>query len=252
LAGANNTETGWGLTGETWQAMASLGRYDPERTWFGLGDLDLGTHLFRTGRLAEGAGLAEITGEITRAWGIGVHILPMTDDPVETRIELAEGGEIAFQDYFVRHHHSVEVRGVRLAGIEDARPAAGVLEALRDSARVVIAPSNPIVSIGPVLGIVGVMEAMRARRDDVIAISPIVAGAALKGPADRMLTELGHESSVVGVARLYAEVAATLVIDTADAALAGAVEDVGMRCVVAPTVMSGPFESAALAAVTIR
>ncbi|MGE0794780.1 MAG: 2-phospho-L-lactate transferase CofD family protein, partial [Acidimicrobiia bacterium] len=158
----------------------------------------------------------------------------------------------AFQDYFVRRRHDVAVRAVRLVGIEGARPAPGVVDALRQASRIVIAPSNPIVSIGPVLGVAGVMEVLRARRDDVVAISPIVAGAALKGPADRMLTELGHEASVVGVARLYAEVASTLVVDTADAALAGAVEDAGMRCVIAPTVMHGPFESAALAAVTIR
>ncbi|MGE3835147.1 MAG: 2-phospho-L-lactate transferase [Acidimicrobiia bacterium] len=252
LAGAGNPDTGWGLAGETWQAMDALRRYDPDRAWFGLGDRDLGTHLFRTARLVDGAGLAEITGEITRAWGIGVHVVPMSDDPVETRIELDGGEEVAFQDYFVRRRHDVAVRAVRLVGIEGARPAPGVVDALRQASRIVIAPSNPIVSIGPVLGVAGVMEVLRARRDDVVAISPIVAGAALKGPADRMLTELGHEASVVGVARLYAEVASTLVVDTADAALAGAVEDAGMRCVIAPTVMHGPFESAALAAVTIR
>jgi LPPG:FO 2-phospho-L-lactate transferase len=252
LAAAGNLETGWGLAGETWQAMEMLRRYDPDRAWFGLGDRDLGTHLFRTARLVEGAGLTEITAEIAKAWGLGLRILPMTDDLVETKIELEDGTEIAFQDYFVRLHHDVVVKAVRLAGIEGARPARGVIEALESAARIVIAPSNPIVSIGPVLGIPGVMAALRARRDDVVAVSPIIAGAALKGPADRMLTELGHESSVVGVARLYAELAATLVVDTADAARIDAVEDAGMRCVVAPTVMHGPYESAALAAVTLR
>lgn len=252
LAGAGNLETGWGLAGETWQAMDMLRRYDPERAWFSLGDRDLGTHLFRTARLGEGAGLAQVTAEITRAWGIGIRILPMTDDPVATRLELMTGEEIAFQDYFVRRQHAVPVRSVRLDGIESAEPAAGVLQTLRESARVVIAPSNPIVSIGPVLGVGGIGDELRARRDDVVAISPIVAGAALKGPADRMLAELGHESSVVGVARLYAEIASVLVVDTADAELASAVEDTGMRCVVAPTVMHGPYEAAALAAVSLR
>jgi LPPG:FO 2-phospho-L-lactate transferase len=252
LANAGNAETGWGLAGESWQAMEMLRRYDPERAWFGLGDRDLGTHLFRTARLAEGAGLTEITAEIVKAWSLGLRILPMTDDLVETKIELEDGTEIAFQDYFVRLHHAVAVKAVRLAGIEGARAAPGVIEALESAARIVIAPSNPIVSIGPVLGIPGVTAALRARRDDVVAVSPIIAGAALKGPADRMLVELGHESSVIGVARLYAELAATLVVDTADEALARGVEDAGMHCVVAPTVMHGPYESAALAAVTIR
>lgn len=252
LAGAVNAEGGWGLKGETWQALELLRRYDPERAWFGLGDRDLGTHLYRTGRLAEGATLTEVTAEITAAWSLGLRIAPVTDDEVATRVELEEGGEVGFQDYFVRRRHAVAVRSVRFAGIEAARPAPGVLDALTTADRVVLAPSNPIVSIAPVLGVAGVREALAARRADVVAVSPIVAGAALKGPADRMLTELGHEASVVGVAGLYADVAATLVVDTADAALAGEVERAGMRCVVAPTVMHGPEQAAALALVTIR
>jgi LPPG:FO 2-phospho-L-lactate transferase len=251
LAGAVNGETGWGLTGETWQAMESLRAYDADRAWFNLGDRDLGTHLFRTGRLAEGATLAEVTDQIAARWELGLRLLPMTEDEVATRITVEDEGEIGFQDYFVGRHHSVAVSAVRFAGIESAVPAAGVLDAIASATRVVIAPSNPIVSIGPVLAVPGIRAAVAARRDDVIAISPIIAGAALKGPADRLLTELGHESSVVGVARIYAEVAGTLVIDTADADLASAVEAEGLRCVVAPTIMSGPPEAAALAKVTL-
>jgi LPPG:FO 2-phospho-L-lactate transferase len=156
-------------------------------------------------------------------------------------------GEIGFQDYFVRRRHSVAVRAVRVRGAEAARLGPGVLDALRDAEVVVICPSNPIVSIGPVLAVPGVRQAVVARRTSVVAVSPIVAGVALKGPADRLLAELGHEVSVVGVARLYAPLAATLVVDEADAALAPAVEAAGMRCVVTPAVMRGPAEAAALA-----
>jgi LPPG:FO 2-phospho-L-lactate transferase len=251
LAGAVNPETGWGLAGETWQAMASLQAYDAERTWFNLGDLDLGTHLYRTGRLAEGASLSTVTAEITRRWALELQLLPMTETEVETRVTVEGDGEIGFQEYFVGRRHSVPVSAVRFRGVENALAADGVLEAIGDAARIVIAPSNPIVSIGPILAVPGVRTGLARRRDDVVAISPIIAGAALKGPADRLLVELGHEASVVGVARLYQEIAATLVVDTADEALAEAVEAEGVHCVVAPTIMHGPAEAAALAKVTL-
>ncbi len=259
LAGLVNPEAGWGLAGESWTVMGALERFagvappgsQAATTWFRLGDRDLATHLYRAGRLAEGADLATVTAEIARALGVGVRLLPMTGDPVETRVGVAGEGEVGFQDYFVRRRHAVPVTGVRFAGVESARPAAGVLEAVAGAGVVVIAPSNPIVSIGPILGVPGVRDALRARRRSVVAVSPIVAGAALKGPADRMLAELGHEPSVVGVARLYAEVAGTLVVDTADAGRAGEVEAAGVACVVAPTVMHGPDEAAALARATL-
>jgi LPPG:FO 2-phospho-L-lactate transferase len=250
LAGAINPGTGWGLDGETWQAMESLRAYDPERAWFNLGDRDLGTHLFRTGRLAEGASLTEVTAEIVARWGLGLRLLPMTEDTVATRF-VVDDGEIGFQDYFVRRRHAVPVSAVRIDGIGSAAPTPGVLEALASANRIVVAPSNPIVSIGPVLAVPGVRDAVAARRDDVVAVSPIIAGATVKGPADRLMSELGHEPSVVGVARLYADAVGTLVIDDADADLAGAVEATGVRCVVAPTFMHGPPEAAALAEVTL-
>ena len=251
LAGAVSAERGWGLEGETWAAMGALARYPSSLGWFNLGDRDLATHLFRTQRLREGATLSEATAEIAQAWGVAVTLLPMTDDAVETRMDVEGEGEIGFQEYFVGRRHAVAVRGVRFDGAGAARPAPGVLEALRDAVRVVICPSNPIVSVGPVLAVPGVRATVEAGRDRVVAVSPIVAGAALKGPADRLLAELGHEVSVVGVARLYAPLAACLVVDEADAALAPAVEAEGMRCVVAPTIMRGRAEAAALARVVI-
>ncbi len=247
LAGAISRARGWGLEGETWTAMEALGRYPSRLAWFGLGDRDLATHLFRTQRLGDGAPLSTVTAEIAAAWGVDVSILPVTDDRLETLMDVEDEGEIGFQDYFVRRSHSVAVKGVRFRGAETARPAPGVLDAVQAAGVVVICPSNPIVSIGPLLAVPGVREAVVARRERTVAVSPIVAGAALKGPADRLLAELGHEVSVVGVARLYAPLAATLVVDHADAALAPAVEAVGMRCVVTPTVMRGPAEAAALA-----
>ncbi len=251
LAGAVSRERGWGLEGETWAAMEALGRYPSGLSWFSLGDRDLATHLYRTQRLHEGALLSAVTAEIAAAWDVGVTMLPVTDDPLETLMDVEGEGEIGFQDYFVRRRHAVPVRGVRFRGADVAQPAPGVLDALRTAEVVVICPSNPLVSIAPVLALPAVREVVAARREEVVAVSPIVAGAALRGPADRLLRELGHDVSVVGVARLYSGVAATLVVDEADAALAPAVEEAGMRCVVAPTVMRGAAEAAALARVVM-
>ena len=251
LAGAVSRERGWGLEGETWAAMEALGRYPSSLSWFSLGDRDLATHLFRTQRLAEGAPLSTVTAAIVAAWGVVVSVLPVTDDRLETLMDVEDEGEIGFQDYFVRRRHAVAVRGVRFRGASAAKPAPGVLEALDTAEVVVICPSNPVVSIGPLLAVPGVRDVVAARRDQVVAVSPIVAGAALKGPADRLLRELGHDVSVTGVARIYAPVAATLVVDEADTALAPAVEAAGMRCGVAPTIMRGAAEAAALARVVV-
>ena len=237
LAEAVNPETGWGLADETWQAMDALERLGGS-TWFRLGDRDLGTHLHRTGRLADGAGLTEVTAEITRAFGIEARLLPMTEDRVATMVTLESGSEVGFQDYFVGLRHDVAISSVRFAGINEARPGSGVLEAIGSADTVVIAPSNPLVSIGPVVAVPGIGDALADRRDDVVAVSPIVAGSALKGPAERMLRELGHEPTVVGVARLCRDLASTLVVDTADAALTEAVEAEGMACMVTPTIMT--------------
>lgn len=262
LAGAIDPERGWGLVGETWQAMSVLGKLGGD-AWFNLGDRDLGTHLFRTARINAGAPLHAVTAALAEGWGVAVRLLPVTDDPLRTRVTVVDPGdptagtanrehEVGFQEYFVGRGHAVPVTAVRFDGAESARPAPGVLDTIATAERLVIAPSNPIVSIGPVLAVPGVRAAVAARRDDVVAVSPIIAGSALKGPADRMMAELGHESSVVGVARLYVDLASTLIVDEADADAVSAVEAVGMRCVVAPTIMSGPAEAAALGRVVLE
>lgn len=260
LAGAIDRERGWGLRDESWRAMEALARFVPARpqssnaapTWFNLGDQDLATHFYRTARLAEGASLSEVAGEIAHAFGLHVRILPMSDQRVETRVTIVGEGEgegeveVSFQEYFVKRHHDVAISAVRFIGAEQASLTGSAARALMGAHAIVIAPSNPIVSIGPIRALSGVDAALSARRQSVVAISPIVGGAALKGPADRMLRELGHEASVVGVARLYASIASTLVIDPVDAHLARQVEAAGMRAVVIPSVMSTPEISAEL------
>jgi LPPG:FO 2-phospho-L-lactate transferase len=253
LAGMDNRQTGWGVAGETWTVMGELDQLGGE-SWFRLGDRDLATHLFRTERLRAGEPLSTVTAAIAQRRHNGVCLLPVTDDPVRTMLTLAEesrlgpaGTEVTFQDYFVRLRHDVAVRSVRFAGAEQSHPAAGVMDALHGAEQIVVCPSNPIVSIGPLLAVPGVLAALTARRDAVTAVSPIVAGAALKGPADRLMGELGSEPSVVGVARLYAPWVSTLVIDEADRVHAPQVEAEGVRCVVAPTIMDSPERSAALA-----
>ncbi|MEL6890428.1 MAG: 2-phospho-L-lactate transferase [Actinomycetota bacterium] len=264
LADAIDPERGWGLVDETWRAMGALERYEAVRPdgsgaaprWFNLGDQDLATHFYRTARLAEAATLTDVTDEIRRAWGVPIRLLPMSDDRCSTMVTVVEPidgtdvvHEVTFQDYFVRLRHGVPVRSVRFDGDATLSPAADT--ALRDAEVVVIAPSNPLVSIGPIRSLAGVDDRLGARRDSVVAVSPIVGGAALKGPADRMLVELGSEATVVGVARLYAPIAATLVIDPADAHLADEVEAAGMRCVVTPSIMSSPDIARELAQTTI-
>lgn len=265
LAGAIDPERGWGLVDETWRTMESLERYEEVRPagsaaaarWFNLGDRDLATHFYRTARLAEGATLTETTDEIARAWNVPIRVVPMSDERLSTLVTVSGPGdgstgdstEISFQDYFVRLRHGVPVTSIRFDG--DAALSHDAHRALVGATRVVIAPSNPLVSIGPIRSLTGVDRLLADRRDQVAAVSPIVGGAALKGPADRMLTELGHEPSVVGVARLYAPIASTLLIDTVDAHHVAAVEACGMRCVVTDTVMSTPGVARQLALDTL-
>ncbi len=242
---------GWGLRDETWRAMDELRRYAasaerPDIGWFSLGDRDLGTHLWRTSRLAEGAALSEVTAEIAATWGIGFRVLPVTDDLLATRLRTVDGQELAFQEYFVREQHGVPIAEVRFVGAESATPAPGVIEAIEGADVVVIAPSNPVVSIGPVLAVPGVREAVTAARDRCVAVSPIIGGRALKGPADRLLTELGSEPSARGVAEWYRDVCATLLVDEVDAALAPAIEELGVRCRVTSTVMTDRAAAARL------
>ncbi|MFM7065185.1 MAG: 2-phospho-L-lactate transferase [Actinomycetes bacterium] len=260
LGGSVNPETGWGLVGETWAAMSSLRRHaaangiaadDPvageAAGWFSLGDQDLGTHLYRSSRLAAGATLTQVTAELARSVGLDLRLLPVTDDPLRTRVTTVDGRDLAFQEYFVREQHAVAVADVRFVGAEAAQPAPGVLEAIASADAVIVAPSNPVVSIGPLLAVPGVRDAVAAARGRVAAVSPIVGGAALKGPADRLLRELGHEATVTGVARWYAPLASVLVVDEVDRAAVPEVEAEGVRAVVTDTIMSRPGVGAALA-----
>ena len=264
LAQAIDAQRGWGLTNESWRAMESLHRYAKVRPpgstaaseWFNLGDQDLATHFYRTARRSEGADAWQITREIAAAWSIEQQIVPMSNQDVSTVVELAEdciagnaGQRISFQEYFVKYKHDIAVQSVDFAGIENAKPNA--LAQLASADVVVIAPSNPIVSIGPIRALDGVDSTLEKIRDRVVAISPIVGGHAIKGPADRMLKELGHESSALGVARMYSSIASTLIIDNVDATLKPAIEALGMRCVVTNTIMADPQISAELARTTV-
>ncbi len=238
LAGLLDEERGWGVRDETTQALQMAERLG-EPGWFTLGDRDIGLHLARTRRLRAGAPLSVVTAELRAALGVRVRLLPASDDPVRTFV-LTEEGELDFQSWFVRRRHADPVSAVRYHGADDARPAPGVLEALAEADRVVIAPSNPFVSIGPILAIPGVMETLRARRDTVAAVSPLVGGKALRGPLVGMMETLGHEPSAVGVARLYEPLAGVFVLDELDAALVPAVEAAGLRPRVCDTLMADP------------
>jgi LPPG:FO 2-phospho-L-lactate transferase len=247
LARQIDPERGWGLSSETWQAMETLRRLGGA-TWFNLGDRDLGTHLYRTHRLHEGADLSTVTAEIAKGWGVGLRLLPATNDRLRTMVTLADdGSEVGFQEYFVERRHGVAVSAVRFEGADEAEAGPGTIDAIEQASAVVIAPSNPLVSIAPVLALHEVRRAVESRRADTVAVSPIIAGRALKGPADRLLVELGHEPSVVGVARLYAPLAATLVIDEADHELADRVRAEGVDCLVTRTVMTDATAAAELA-----
>ncbi len=252
LADAVSRERGWGLEGETWQAMEMIASYgaivDEPLDWFSLGDRDLGTHLFRTGELANGATLDQVTAKIVKRWDLPLELLPVSNDPVRTMVTLAETGEeVSFQEYFVGRQHSVAVSRVRFDGAEDAAPAPGVLDAIDSADLVVIAPSNPAVSIDPVLAVPGIRERLAARRADVVAVSPIVGGKALKGPADRLLVELGRESSATGVAEWYRDIVGTLIIDDVDAERADAIAALDVTPIITNTIMSSPEVTRALA-----
>jgi LPPG:FO 2-phospho-L-lactate transferase len=255
LADAHNHVMGWGLEGETFTTMDALDRYGAP-TWFRLGDRDLATHLFRTQRLRAGVGLTEATAEVTAAWGLRTRLLPMTDDRVATRITVADtpGGptrELAMQEWFVRERCEPAVVAVDFAGAEAATPAPGVIEALRAAETIVICPSNPVISIGPILAVPGIRQVLVERRDRVVGVSPIIGGRPVKGPADRLMGPLGIDVSSVGVARAYREFCSTLVIDTVDARDARRIADLGVRPVVAETLMRDARVAAALARETL-
>ncbi len=239
LAGLANAETGWGMRDETWSAQAMLERYGAE-TWFSLGDRDLATSIRRTSRLRAGRTLTEVTDELRTALGVPARILPMSDAPVRTRLR-TDAGWLEFQDYFVRRGHRDDVHELRYEGAATASPTREALDALRGADLVAIAPSNPFLSIGPMLALPGMSNALVEIAAPIVAVSPIVAGAALRGPADRLLVTLGGEASALGVARHYVErhpgLLDSLVIDELDRAQAPAIEALGLRVRAAATVM---------------
>ena len=244
LSGLLDTDQGWGVRGDTHTAHAMFERLGAP-TWFRIGDADLATHAHRTRLLDEGASLTDAVAAMATALGIGARILPATDEPHRTMIE-ADGGALGFQDYFVRLRQEPEVRGVSFEG--EARATDAVLAAIDGADLIVIGPSNPIVSIGPILALPGIEECLQAADAPVVAVSPIIAGKALKGPADRMLASLGHESTALGVARLYDGLVRRFVIDEADAALAGEIESqTAIAVSVLPTVMRTDDDRASLA-----
>lgn len=245
LAGEVDDKRGWGLAGDTFRWLESLRRFGHD-TWFQIGDRDLATHLHRTRLLREGRTLSHVVADIARAFGVQVRLLPMSDDPVRTRVRI-DAGEVSFQEYLVRRRAADAVRDVRFESAEDATPAPGVLGALSTAEAIVIAPSNPIASIGPILAIPGIREAVRGARVPRIAVSPIVGGRSLQPPAGEMMAGLGHAVDVRSVARIYAGLVDTLVIDPADAPLAPEIERIGMRALVVPAIMRDEATRGALA-----
>jgi LPPG:FO 2-phospho-L-lactate transferase len=235
LAGIVDPQKGWGFRGETFHALKRLTIYGREN-WFNLGDRDLATHIHRSALLEEGKTLSEAAESIRTALGVKARILPMSDDPVPTIIQTNEGA-MHFQKYLVKRRAEPIVEGIQFRGVQAARPAPGVLEAISEASRIIICPSNPLISIGPILAVPRVREGLRTRKDDVVAVCPLVGGKSLKGPSDQMLVQLGYEATALGVAKLYADFAGTFVVDAADKAQARAIEALGMKIAILPTVM---------------
>ncbi len=250
LAGLADPQRGWGIRGDRFHCLEALGRLGGE-TWFQLGDRDLATHLFRTERLRQGATLTQVTAEITAALGMRSTLVPMSDACVRTRICTATG-ELEFQTYFVKRRARDRVAGVRFDGAEEATPAAGILEAIAEAEAIIVCPSNPFISVGPILAVPGIREALKMRRERVAAISPIVGGRALKGPAAAMMKSMKIRPAAVEVAKLYADFVSLFVLDEVDSKQSAAVEELGMHPLVTGTIMHGQRERKALARVVVR
>jgi LPPG:FO 2-phospho-L-lactate transferase len=244
LAGLLDRDRGWGRRDETFRVLEAIARFG-EPTWFSLGDQDLATHLARTRLLRAGASLSEATRAVARALGVPAAVYPMSDAPVGTRL-LGPDGWMHFQEYFVRDKAETDVRAVRYAGAEAARPAPGVLEAIAAAELVVVCPSNPVTSVGPILAVPGIREALAAAPAPVVGVSPIVGGAPVSGPAGRLMAAVGLPVSAAGVARAYAPWLDVLVVDERDRAGAAAVAAEGARAVAAPSVMTTPEDEVRL------
>lgn len=245
LAGLANPDTGWGVAGESFAALGMLARYG-EDDWFKLGDRDLATHVLRTARLRAGESLTEVTISLSRALGINIAILPMCDEPVSTVVRTPDG-PLEFQEYFVRRRQRDEVLDVELRGIEDARITSRVSEAIAGAEVVVFCPSNPVVSLGPILSVPGMSKALSSVRRPKVAVSPIVGGRALKGPAGRMLSSMGHEVSATGVARMYEDLVGAMVIDGVDGRERAGIEGLGMGVLATDAIMRDDGDRARLA-----
>ena len=250
LAGIANPATGWGIVEETFETLNMLRRYG-EDTWFKLGDRDLATHTLRTHRLRSGVSLTEVTAALAGYLDVESVVLPMSDDPVSTVLDTLEG-RLEFQEYFVRRGQRDEVLGVEFRGIEDARVSGEVLAAISGAEAIVLCPSNPVVSVGPILGLPGMKEALASSSAPKVAVSPIVGGRALKGPADKMLLSLGHEVSATGVAGMYAGLVDGMVVDTVDRDERDGIEALGMRVLVTGAVMRDAEDRARLALETLE
>ena len=250
LAGLANPQTGWGIAGDTFATLEMLTRYGVDDTWFQIGDRDFATHIRRSQQLAAGLPLSAVVADLAGALGVQATLLPMADAPVATLVD-TDTGRLTFQDYFVRRRHSDNVRGIVFDGIAAATPPAALAPALDTAIAIVFCPSNPLVSIGPILAVPGLRDLLAAAHGPRVAVSPIVGGRALKGPADQMLAALGHEVSAYGVAKLYQGLIDGMVIDETDAALAPRIADLGMRVQVAPTIMRDARDRTGLAAAVL-
>jgi len=244
LAGIANPDTGWGVAGDTFETLSAIGRYG-QAPWFRLGDRDLATHILRTQMLRQGRTLTAVTQTLSRALGVGPRLLPMTDDRLATIVETDEG-DLEFQDYFVRRRWQPVVRGIRFAGLGTAQPTPEVLAAIEAVGLIILCPSNPFVSIDPILALPGVRDRLRAA-PAVVAVSPIVGGRALKGPAAKMLAELGLEVSAYTVAAHYADFLSGFVLDPVDAAEESRIAELGMRVQVTNTIMQTAEDKTVLA-----
>jgi LPPG:FO 2-phospho-L-lactate transferase len=249
LAGIVDEEKGWGIRGDTFQCLEALKKLGQE-TWFALGDRDLATHVFRSARLKKGKSLSEVAAEISRALGLKMAILPMTNDPFETRI-ITSRGTVHFEEYMVKNEAKDEVCGVEFVGANCAKPVEGVIDALLDSELIVVCPSNPIVSIGTILAVNGFRDALLKTKARKVAVSPIIAGAPVKGPADKLLKGLGLEVSAYSVANLYADFLDVFVIDVADAMEKRRIEELGLEVKVTNTIMRSLSDKVSLAKVVL-
>jgi LPPG:FO 2-phospho-L-lactate transferase len=250
LAGVNNGNTGWGLQGDTTVALDQL-RFLGGPSWFSLGDKDIGTHLYRTARIRQGAKLSVITSEIASALDVKSHIVPVTDQPLRTIVQTDEG-DLSFQEYFVSRQQRDVIKGLRYSGADSCKPAPGVQEIIQSAEHIIIAPSNPFLSIRPILAVPTIRECLVNSSATIVSVSPIVAGNAIKGPAAAMLHSLGHDVSALGFARLYQGLVDVFIIDQKDKELVGLIsEETGAECVIADTIMRGLNEKRSLAATVL-